>query len=327
MKIIIVNPTTNIGKEIVKYLYKMEINTNNIIYLDAKGLDQKISFGKKSIDIKNICNFNFEEKNIYLFTDSNIIFEQYINKVINNATFIINLSPYHITKTPLIIPEINWNNEYNKYKMVTNPHSITIPTCIILKPLHSAFKIRKIIITTYQSASGEGQEEMKKLYHDTKQKLLHPFQNQDHNNSRSFNIIPVIGDTSQNGYSFEESKIISEIKHILSPNIEVEVTCTKVPVFIGHSLVINIECITNVNIKTALESLKEQNNIQITNNHKYCTPAAIIDSSNIHISRIRKGSNNKSLILWIVYNNLRKGSILNAIQILTKYIHSINPYS
>lgn len=328
-KIAVVGATGNVGREILKCLYKSKINISSISPFASRiSCRKQIVFGSKNIDVLKMESFFYKNIDICFFATNSEISKQYINKIKKNCGLIIDLSSYYRMQkyVPLIIPDVNAKMILNKNNnLISNPNCIVIPVCVALKPLHDFAEIKKINIVTYQSISGGGRDAMIKLFNTTKRKLFCPLNNQNFKKSNVFNVVPLINDVLDNGYSFEEQKIIKEIKKILFSDIKIHITCVRVPVFIGHSIAISIEFTKKISRQNVYNLLNKRNGIYLEGrNGEYFTPLECVGQDCIFISRIRQGSDKNSLLLWVVCDNLRKGGAFNAIQIAEKYIKEIS---
>tara|TARA_B100000029_G_scaffold446363_1_gene467438 strand:+ start:102 stop:830 length:729 start_codon:yes stop_codon:yes gene_type:complete len=232
---------------------------------------------------------------------------------------------------PLIVPEVNGKelenffNAKNKNKIISNPNCSTIQMVAVLKPLHNLSKIKRVVVSTYQSVSGKGKSAMDELFEQTKG--IYANKSIEKNNFTkqiAFNVIPHCDDFLDNGNTKEEQKMIDETKKIIDNKIEISATCVRVPVFIGHSESVNIEFESHISIEQVKDALENFPGISVIDYRKdegYVTPVEIAGDDKVYVSRIRKDeSKNNSLNMWIVSDNLRKGAALNTIQIAESII-------
>ena len=224
------------------------------------------------------------------------------------------------TNIPLIVPEVNPEDlsSYKKKKIIANPNCSTIQMVIALKPLHDLFKIKKVVVSTYQSTSGAGKTAMDELFHQTldvyKNKPLEP---NFFTKRIAFNLIPHIDDFLDNGDTKEENKMIEETQKILKTKIDIFSTCVRVPVFVGHGESVYIETEKKINLKKALASMKKFPGLSLVNENidgGYVTPDESAGEDEVFVSRVRVKDDHK-IGMWIVADNLRKGAALNTVQI------------
>jgi aspartate-semialdehyde dehydrogenase len=191
---------------------------------------------------------------------------------------------------------------------------------LALKPLHDQFKIKRVIVSTYQSVSGAGKNHMTELEEQSKLVLnKQKVTSKNFTKQIAFNVIPHIDSFMEDGSTKEEWKMVVETKKILDPNIELSATCVRVPVFVGHSESVNIEFESDVNVKKVRECLEKAPGCKVVDETKdggYITPVESSGDFLTYISRIREDKTRKNSInMWVVSDNLLKGAALNAVQI------------
>jgi aspartate-semialdehyde dehydrogenase len=224
---------------------------------------------------------------------------------------------------PLIVPEVNSDEvvNYTKKNIIANPNCSTAQMVVALKPLHDRAKIKRVVVSTYQSVSGSGKEAIDELWNQTKGMYV-PGQEVDptvYTKQIAFNVIPHIDVFLDDGSTKEEWKMVAETKKIVDPSIKVTATCVRVPVFVGHSESINIEFEEFLDEDEARDILREAPGIMVVDKREdggYVTPVECVGDFATFISRIRQDSTIENGInLWCVSDNLRKGAALNAVQI------------
>ena len=211
---------------------------------------------------------------------------------------------------------------YSKKNIIANPNCSTAQMVVALKPLHDRAKIKRVVVSTYQSVSGSGKEAMEELWDQTKAHLQphRPMcQPKVYTKEIAFNVIPHIDVFMEDGSTKEEWKMVAETKKIIDPSIKVTATCVRVPVFVGHSEAINIEFEEFLDEDEARDILREAPGIMVIDKREdggYVTPKECVGDFATFISRIRQDSTlDNGLNLWCVSDNLRKGAALNAVQI------------
>jgi aspartate-semialdehyde dehydrogenase len=223
---------------------------------------------------------------------------------------------------PLIVPEVNSEAiaGYRKKNIIANPNCSTAQLVVALKPLHDAPKIKRVVVATYQSVSGTGKAGMDELFNQSRNIFVG-----DSNEPRvypkqiAFNVIPQAGDFLDDGSTTEEWKLVVETKKILDPEIAVQATCVRVPVFIGHGEAVSVVFERPISEDAAREALQNSEGVIVVDHRAdegYVTPAECAGEDAVYVSRIRKDpSVPNGLALWVVSDNLRKGAALNAVQI------------
>jgi aspartate-semialdehyde dehydrogenase len=221
---------------------------------------------------------------------------------------------------PLVVPEVNpddveWADRKN---IIANPNCSTAQLVVALKPLHDVAKIKRVVVSTYQSVSGAGKEGMDELWNQTKS-VLGPSEPKKFPKQIAFNVIPFIGAFGDDGYTDEEAKMWNETHKMIDPAIKLTVTCVRVPVMVGHSETVNIEFHTPLDEDDARAILREAPGLIVVDKRDetgYVTPKEVQGEYPVYVSRIRNDPTvENGLNLWVVADNLRKGAALNAVQI------------
>jgi aspartate-semialdehyde dehydrogenase len=224
---------------------------------------------------------------------------------------------------PLVVPEVNADavRGYTKKNIIANPNCSTAQMVVVLKPLHDAAIVTRVVVSTYQSVSGAGKDGMDELWAQTKGKYV-PGQEVEPKKfpkQIAFNCIPHIDVFMEDGYTKEEWKMLAETKKILDPKIKVTATCVRVPVFVGHSEAVNIEFAKPITVEEAREILRQAPGVMVVDKREpggYVTPVDAAGEFATYVSRIREDATvENGLALWIVSDNLLKGAALNAVQI------------
>ena len=232
------------------------------------------------------------------------------------TTVIDNSSAWRMDPTKkLIVPEINGLIHRIKDKIIPNPNCSTIQLVLVLKPLHDKYGVKRVVVSTYQSISGSGVKAVKQMENErsnTKGDMAYPYEIDK-------NCIPQCDVFMDNGYTKEEMKLTNETKKILDSTIDVTATAVRVPVVGGHSEAVNIEFETEFEIDEVKKLLSEMSGINSSDNplnNEYPMPITAEGKNDVFVGRIRRDeSQEKSLNLWIVADNLRKGAATNAVQI------------
>ncbi len=316
MNLAIVGATGNVGRKILEVLEKKNFPIDNLYFVaSSKSAGSKLKFKGNEIEVKNLENFDFSKANITFFSAGGKISEQYVPTAAQESIVIDNSSFFRMDPdVPLIVPQVNSNDIKNmKKNIIANPNCSTAQLVIILKPLHDLFKIKRVIISTYQSTSGAGKAPMDELLEQTKLSLENKkIVSKNFTKQIAFNAIPHIDTFADEGYTKEELKMVNETKKILDKNIEITAES------------INIEFENEFTIEKIRNALNSAEGCVVIDERKdggYITPLEAEGKNETFISRIRKdNSNNKAVNLWCVSDNLLRGAALNAVEIAEAYI-------
>ena len=324
IKISILGATGNVGREFLSIIEERKFPVEELFLLAShKSEGKKILFGKKEIKVLDLNKFDFKKCELVFSSAGSKVASEFGPKAANSGCFVIDNSSYFRMDpdVPLVVPEVN-NQDLKiiKKKIIANPNCSTIQMVMILKPLHDLFKIKRVVVSTYQSTSGAGRQQMDELFQQTKDIFANnQIQKKFFTKQIAFNVIPHIDSFLEDGQTKEEWKMQVETQKILDKNIQVSSTCVRVPVFVGHGESVNIEFEKEVSEDKLRETLKKSPGVSVIDYRQdegYVTPEECAGEDKVFVSRIRKDNTLKNGIsLWIVADNLRKGAALNAIQI------------
>ena len=328
MNIAIVGATGNVGRKILEVLEKKNFSINNLyLVASSKSAGLKLKFKGKEIKVENLENFDFSKAKITFFSAGGKISEKYVPLASKHSVVIDNSSYFRMDPdVPLIVPQVNSNDLKNiKKNVIANPNCSTAQLVIILKPLHDLFKIKRVVISTYQSTSGAGKASMDELVEQTKLSLENKkITSKNFTKQIAFNAIPHIDVFVDEGYTKEEIKMVNETKKILDNKIELTATCVRIPVMVSHAESLNIEFEKSFTIEKIVKALDSADGCKVIDDRKdggYITPIEAEGKNETFISRIRKDNSNKNTInLWCVSDNLLRGAALNAVEIAEAYI-------
>jgi len=325
-RIVVVGATGNVGREMLNILAEREFPVDEIAALASRrSLGTEISFGDKTVKTKDLETFDFTGWDIALFAIGSDATKIYAPRAAGAGCVVIdNSSLYRYDPAvPLIVPEVNADQivHYKNKMIIANPNCSTAQMVVALKPLHDRARIKRVVVSTYQSVSGAGKDGTDELWDQTKGIYVHGqevapkvFQKQI-----AFNVIPQIDVFLDDGSTKEEWKMVAETKKILDKSIKVTATCVRVPVFVGHSESVNIEFEEFLDEHEARDILREAPGIMVIDKREpggYITPIECVGDYATYVSRIRQDSTiDNGISMWIVSDNLRKGAALNAVQI------------
>ena len=329
MDIAIVGATGNVGRKIIEVLEKKNFSIDKLFLVaSSKSAGTKLKFNNKDLNVESLEGFDFSKVDITFFSAGGKISEKYVPIAAKHSVVIDNSSFFRMDPdVPLIVPQVNSDELKNmKKNIISNPNCSTAQLVIILKPLHDLFKIKRVVISTYQSTSGAGKApmdellEQTKLLMDNKKTISKNFTKQI-----AFNAIPHIDIFADDGYTKEEIKMINETKKILDSKIELTATCVRIPVLVSHAESINIEFEKPFTLEKITEILDNSEGCKVYDQRKdggYITPAEAEGKNETFISRIRiDNSKINTINLWCVSDNLLRGAALNAVEIAEAYVN------
>ncbi len=326
-RVVVVGATGNVGREMLNILAEREFPVSELVPLASRrSQGTEVSFGEtgRKLKVKNIEHFDFTGWDIALFAAGSGPTKIYAPKAAEQGCVVIdNSSLYRMDPdVPLIVPEVNPEaiDGYTKRNIIANPNCSTAQMVVALKPLHDAAKIKRVVVSTYQSVSGAGKAGMDELFEQSRNIFVgDPAVATKFTKQIAFNVIPHIDVFLDDGSTKEEWKMVVETKKILDPAIKLNATCVRVPVFVGHSEAINIEFENEISAAKAQSILREAPGIMLVDKREdggYVTPIECVGDSATYISRVREDPTvENGLVLWCVSDNLRKGAALNAVQI------------
>ena len=322
MNFAIIGATGNVGRKTIEVLEKSKIEIDNLFLVASeKSAGQKLVFRKKEIIVEQLEKYDFSKAEISIFAAGSEIAKNWAPKASKKTIVIDNSKYFRMDKDiPLVVAEVNPNDLKNHKNIIANPNCSTIQLMLPLKPLHDKYKIRRVVVSTYQAVSGAGKASEDELFSQTKDYLDgKKIKSKNFTKQIAFNLIPHIDSFVEDGYTKEEWKMENETKKILDEKIGLTATCVRVPVKTSHSESVNIEFENEYDLETVKQILKNAPGCKVIDENKdggYITPLEAEGDYLTFISRIRKDhSNKKALNMWIVSDNLLKGAALNTVQI------------
>ncbi len=325
-KVVVVGATGNVGREMLNILAERQFPVDEITVLASRrSMGTDVSFGDKTLKTKDLEQFDFTGWDIAFFAIGSDATKIHAPRAAKAGCVVIdNSSLYRYdADVPLVVPEVNPEavDGYAKKNIIANPNCSTAQMVVALKPLHDRARIKRVVVSTYQSVSGAGKEGMDELWDQTKS-IYNPVDNKPatkFTKQIAFNVIPHIDSFMEDGSTKEEWKMVVETKKIIDKSIKVTATCVRVPVFVGHSEAINIEFEDFLDEDEAREILSNAPGVLVVDKREdggYVTPVECVGDFATFVSRIRQDSTiDNGLNLWVVSDNLRKGAALNAVQI------------
>lgn len=320
MKVAVVGATGLVGSVMLKVLAERNFPVSELIPVaSAKSAGKEIEFKGKKYKVVTVEEAIALKPDVALFSaGGSTSLEQAPLFAAAGTTVIDNSSAWRMDPTKkLVVPEVNAGVLTSEDKIIANPNCSTIQMVVVMKPLHEKYKIKRVVVSTYQSVTGTGVKAVDQLMNerqgitDGPMAYAYPI---------DLNVIPQIDVFQENGYTKEEMKMILETRKIMGDeNIGVTATTVRIPVMGGHSESVNIEFENDFDLKEVRQLLEQQSGVIVVDdpaNLKYPMPKDAHEKDEVFVGRIRRDeSQANTLNLWIVADNLRKGAATNAVQI------------
>jgi aspartate-semialdehyde dehydrogenase len=320
----VVGATGAVGTEMIEVLEERKFPVGRLVPLaSSRSAGGTVSFHGQDIPVQTLQKDSFEGVDLALFSAGTDVSREYAPIAARAGTVVIdNSAAWRMDKeVPLVVPEVNPHDASRHKGIIANPNCSTIQMVVALKPLHDAARIRRVVVTTFQSVSGTGKEAMDELMEECKDLLsfkepvpkVYPYR-------IAFNCLPHIDDFLPSGYTKEEMKMLNETRKIMGDDtIQVTATTVRVPVYVGHSESVNIETEKKLSANEARAILSTAPGVLVYDDpaHKiYPMPLDAVGKDEVYVGRIREDESIRNgLNLWVVADNLRKGAALNAVQI------------
>lgn len=328
----VLGATGAVGQQIVKTLERRNFPIKKLTLLSsARSAGTEMQFKGETIVVEEAVPESFEGVDIAIFSAGGSVSKRFAEEAIKRGAVVIdNTSAFRMDPdVPLVVPEVNEEALHHHKGLIANPNCSTIQMVVALEPIRKAFGLNKVVVSTYQAVSGAGTSAIQELFKQTSDVLnkqaftpsILPTSSDKKHYQIAFNAIPQIDKFTENGYTFEEMKMIKETKKIMSmPELKVSATCVRIPVEVGHSESVYIEVKNNeVQVEDIRNVLRNAPGVTLMDQPEeqiYPMPAMAEGKDDVFVGRIRKDlDENNGFHLWIVADNLLKGAALNSIQI------------
>jgi aspartate-semialdehyde dehydrogenase len=269
-KVAVVGATGNVGREMMNVLVERRFPADEVFAIASRrSQGTEVSYGDQTLKCQDLERFDFSQADICLMSAGSAVSKEWSPRIGAKGCVVIDNSSYwrYDQDVPLIVPEVNPDaiRGYTKKNIIANPNCSTAQMVVVLKPLHDAAKIKRVVVSTYQSVSGAGKDAMDELWAQTKSKFVpgQDFEPKKFPKQIAFNCIPHIDVFMEDGYTKEEWKMLAETKKILDPRIKLTATCVRVPVFVGHSESLNIEFENSISVDEAREILRNAPGVMV----------------------------------------------------------------
>ncbi|AFZ90743.1 aspartate-semialdehyde dehydrogenase [Bacillus velezensis] len=332
LHVAVVGATGAVGQQMLKTLEDRNFEIETLTLLSSKrSAGTKVTFKGEEYTVQEAVPESFEGVHIALFSAGGSVSQSLAPETVKRGAIVIdNTSAFRMDEnTPLVVPEVNEGDLHKHNGIIANPNCSTIQMVAALEPIRKAYGLKKVIVSTYQAVSGAGNEAAKELYSQTKAILnnepaepsIMPVKGDKKHYQIAFNAIPQIDKFQDNGYTFEEMKMINETKKIMHmPKLEVAATCVRLPIETGHSESVYIELDRDdATVEDMKQLLKEAPGVTLQDDpaeQLYPMPADCVGKRDVFVGRIRKDLDRANgFHLWVVSDNLLKGAAWNSVQI------------
>lgn len=320
----VVGATGAVGAEMIEVLEERKFPVTRLVPLaSTRSAGGTVTFEGNEVPIEVLTKDSFVGVDIALFSAGADLSREFAPIAVKAGAVVIdNSAAWRMTpEVPLVVPEVNAHDIQRHKGIIANPNCSTIQMVVALKPLHDEARIKRIVVTTFQSVSGTGKDAMDELMAECQDLLsfksanpkVYPYQ-------IAFNCLPQIDDFLPSGYTKEEMKLVHETRKIMGDqSIHVTATTVRVPVYVGHSEAVNIETERKLSANDARAILSTAPGVLLYDDpaHKiYPMPLEVAGTDEVYVGRVREDESiANGLNLWVVADNLRKGAALNAVQI------------
>ncbi len=328
----VVGATGAVGQQMIETLQKRNFPIGEISLLSSsRSAGKEIEFNGKTVIVQEARPESFEGVDIALFSAGGSISKELAPEAVKRGAIVVdNTSAFRMDENvPLVVPEVNEKDLHGHNGIIANPNCSTIQMVAALEPIRQAYGLKKVVVSTYQAVSGAGAAAIEELHTQTKAILnneeakaeILPVKGEEKHYQIAFNAIPQIDVFTDNGFTYEEMKMINETKKIMHmPELKVSATCVRLPIAVGHSESVYIEIdqdgVTSEQIKTLLSSAP---GIVLQDNpseQEYPMPADCVGKNDVFVGRVRKDlDEEKGFHMWVVSDNLLKGAAWNSVQI------------
>jgi len=317
-----------VGQEMIKVLEERRFPVKRLLPLASqRSVGKEVEFQGSKVKVELLTKDSFEGIDIALFSAGAGVSKEIAPYAAKSGAVVIdNSSAFRMDpEVPLVVPEVNPQDAFGHKGIIANPNCSTIQMVVVLKPVHDAFGIERVVVSTYQSVSGWGKEAVDQLWNELEEIVSEhepivrkeiprvlPYQ-------IAFNLFPHIDVFMDEDYTKEEWKMVNETRKIMHSDIRVTATCVRVPVLISHSEAVNVQLREKVDVKEIRTVLSNAPGVIVEDdvlNNIYPMPLYAAGKDEVFVGRIRKDNTvDNGFWLWIVADNLRKGAALNAVQI------------
>ena len=321
----VVGATGLVGRKIIQVLEERRFPVGNLVFLASeRSAGKEVRFGDRIVTVAKLEPGAFHNVDLALFSAGAAVSREYAPLAVNSGSLVIdNSSAFRMDgPVPLVVPEVNRPMIFCHKGIIANPNCSTIQLVVALKPLHDRWRIKRIVVATYQSVTGAGQKGLSQLEAEIARQ---PVPEMKFPHAIAFNVVPQVDVFSDDAYTREEHKMMFETRKIMGDEtIRITATCVRVPVWGGHSEAVNVELERPFDINEVREAMATAPGVVLVDEPakaRYPMPIAAWDQDEVFVGRVRRDDSVPyGLNMWIVADNLRKGAATNAVQIAEEWL-------
>jgi aspartate-semialdehyde dehydrogenase len=321
----VIGATGNVGRQLVELLIQRNrMDPNNLrLFASKKSAGIQLKLAEHAFTIGNVANYDFKDCYLAIFATESDVSKKYIPVALNYGAKVVDASSaYRLDpKVPLIVPPVNANLITQDHQLYAHANCLASPISVVLSPLHEYAMAKRVSISTYQSVSGAGKRPMNELSEQTKNIFeKNPIKIEQFTRQIAFNVIPQVGEILEDGFSYEEFKIIKEIQKIVSEEIKIIATSVRVPVMVGHGISLAIEFEKSISVEEVKNILSSRKGVKLSSDD-YTTPVEAEGHDDVFVGRIRRDPTvSHGILLWLVADNLRRGAALDEAEIAERIL-------
>lgn len=328
-RVAIVGATGAVGKELLTIMNERKFQFSHLdLVASHRSAGSTVRYREKDYGVQNLETFDFSKTDLAFFSAGTATSKQWAKKAADAGALVIdNTNAFRMdVDSPLVVPQVNEMvlDTRPRSGIIANPNCSTIQMVRVLAPIHEAFGLKRVVVSTYQAASGAGLTGIDELKLDAISVLSKsaPISHKRFPVQLGFNVIPQVDVFLESGFTLEEQKMVQESRKILSlPKLDLTATAVRVPVVNGHSEAIYLETENEMNLPQVLSRLSQAEEVTVFSENRYPTPRFMPSNNHVHVGRVRlHPENNRGLWCWVVADNLRIGAALNAIQIAERIV-------
>ncbi|MEN9405770.1 MAG: hypothetical protein RLZ12_54 [Bacillota bacterium] len=330
MRIGIVGATGNVGRKVVKILLERGlVGPNDIsLFASSRSAGSVLRINDTDFTVFDAKELAKQKCDLFIFNTEEDVSGELVPRALQTGAYVVDSSSCYRLKddVPLIVPPVNSDLITTGLRLYAHANCLTSPIATVIAPLHWHRPLSRVQVVTYQSVSGAGKAAMDECFMETKAKInAAPYERSIFNKQIAFNIIPQVGKIREDGFTYEEYKIINELKKVVDQKLHITATAVRVPVLIGHAVAISLEWTEKIDLEQDLLQILEQAPfVKVSSSGNYLTPAEITGKDDVFVGRIRRDpSVLNGVQMWICSDNLRRGAATDAVEISTALLKFI----
>jgi aspartate-semialdehyde dehydrogenase len=312
-----------VGETVLRVLANRDFPVEQLkLFASERSVGRKYAFKDREYEVENLEHASFDGIQVAFFALDDALTHKYVPKAMKHCLVVDKSAVYRLKEdVPLVVPEVNPEAVAGHKNLIATPNCTTIPLVVALAPLQREFGLKRVVLASYQSASGAGRDALEEYQYETEfLALKKPVERPEDSPFPCVlagNVIPQAGKFQSDGYTTEEHKTIHETRKILGlPQLPLTATCVRVPVAVGHCLAVLVELEKAVSPRKVEGALERAAGVKLLSENRYPTPVDVQDKDEVFVGRIRKDTSSENgILLWICADNLRKGAATNAVQI------------